>query len=214
MIFSRRHMLTSTLALTFLSGCGAVSALNQATTPLDAYDLQAPRNLPQAGRTLARSLSIEPPTTSGALDTDRILIRPNAVQSLYLPGVRWSEDTPQMVQTLLLRAFEDTGALSYVGRRPLGATGDFALISEITDFQAELGADGTSVTTRLRVTARMVRETDARVLARRSFTATAPARSNDTMDIVESFNTASDELITDLVRWGLEAVGIGLPAGQ
>jgi len=212
MTLTRRHLITTTLALTALSGCGAVSALNQATTPLDAFELRAPRDLPQAGRMLARSLSVEPPTTSGALDTDRILIKPNAVQSLYLPGVRWSEDAPQMVQTLVLRAFEDTGALSYVGRRPLGGSGDFALISEITDFQAELGPDGDSVSTRMRVTARMVRESDAHVLARRSFSATAPATSNSALDIVESFNIVSDVLITDLVRWGLDSIGLRLPA--
>ncbi|MDD7972537.1 ABC-type transport auxiliary lipoprotein family protein [Roseinatronobacter alkalisoli] len=213
MTLTRRHLLTSSFALTALTGCGAVSALNQATTALDAYELRAPRGLPQAPRMLARSLSIEPPTTSGALDTDRILIKPNAVQSLYLPRVRWSENAPLMVQTLLLRAFEDTGALSYVGRRPLGGSGDFALLCEITDFQAELGTDGNTVATRMRVTARMVRESDARILGRRSFVATAPAASTDTLDIVESFNVVSDELITDLVRWGLDTVGLRLPVG-
>ena len=43
----------------------------------------------------------------------------------------------------------------------------FALISEITDFQAELDDDSALI--RLRLTARMVRESDARVMARRVF---------------------------------------------
>ena len=74
----RRLMLLA--PLTLLPGCGAVSALNSASTPLDAFDLRAP-DLPQAGRMVNRSLSIEPPSTAGALDTDRILIRPNPVQA-------------------------------------------------------------------------------------------------------------------------------------
>ena len=113
------------VGLMALTGCGAVSALNKAATPLDAYELRAPVDIPQSSRNLDRALSIEPPTTSGALDTDRILVKPNPVQSLYLPDGRWASELPAMWQTMALRAFEDTGALAYVGRRPLGSVGDF-----------------------------------------------------------------------------------------
>lgn len=200
----RRLLLLS--PLTLLPGCGAVSALGRAATPLDAFDLRAP-DMPQAGRMMNRGLSIEPPTTSGALDTDRILIRPNPVQAQYLPDGRWSDKVPALVQTLMLRSFEDTGALSYVGRRPLGGSGDLALVTEITDWQAELSADG-AAQVRLRMVARMVREMDASVLARRSFVQVSQAASNTTLDLVTAFNAASDALLTDLVRWGLGSVGI------
>lgn len=210
MTLSKRNFLTGAGALSLLSGCGALSALGDATTPLDAYELRAPA-LPQAGTMLARALSIETPTSSGALETDRILIKPNAVQSLYLPGARWSDQAPAMFQTVMLRAFEDTGALSYVGRTPLGGSGDFALISEITDFQAELSGDAQSATTRIRLTARMVRESDARVMARRSFQALTPSASTETLDIVQAFNVASDQVLNELVRWGLDVIGLRLP---
>ena len=211
MRYDRRGVLTGMGALALLPGCGALSALSDATAVLDAYELRAPA-VPQAGRMLTRGLSIEPPGTTGALDVDRIMIRPNPVQSQYLPGARWSDDMPRMVQSLMLRSFEDTGALSYVGRRPLGGSGDVALISEITDFQAELSGDESSAVTRIRLTARMVRENDASVLARRSFQAVAPAASTETLDIVQAFNDASDEVMVDLVRWGLDVMGVALPA--
>lgn len=210
MTLTKRNFLTGAGALSLLSGCGALSALGDATTPLDAYELRAPA-LPQAGTMLARALSIETPTSSGALETDRILIKPNAVQSLYLPGARWSDQAPSMFQTVMLRAFEDTGALSYVGRTPLGGSGDFALISEITDFQAELSEDAQSAIARIRLTARMVRESDARVMARRSFQAQTPAASTETLDIVQAFNAASDQVLNELVRWGLDVIGLRLP---
>ena len=198
-------------SLLALGGCGAVSALNKAAIPLDAYELRAPSDMPQAGRSLNRALSIEPPTTSGALDTDRILVKPNPVQSLYLPDGRWASELPAMWQTMALRAFEDTGALSYVGRRPLGAVGDFALISEITDFQAELGDDDTA-TIRLRLTARLVRESDARVMARRVFSAAVPVEGTETLTLVNGFNAASDEVLAEMVAWGLQGMGLRLPA--
>ena len=196
-------------SLLVLGGCGAVSALNNAATPLDAYELRAPADLPQASRRLDRALSVELPTTSGALSTDRILIKPNPVQSLYLPDGRWASELPAMWQTLALRAFEDTGALAYVGRRPLGAVGDFALITEITDFQAELTGD--TATIRLRLTARLVRERDARVMARRIFSADVPVESTATLALVKGFNAASDQVLADMVRWGVQALGLRLP---
>lgn len=211
MTIPRRNFLVGAGGLALLSGCGTLSALSDATTPLDAFELRAP-DMPQASQSIARALSIEPPTTSGALDVDRILIRPNALQSLYMPGVRWSDKAPLMYQTVMLRAFEDTNALAFVGRRPLGGTGDFALLSEITDFQAELSEDRRSAVTRIRLVARMVRESDARVLSRRSFQAVAPAASTDVLDVVKAFNSASDEVLTDLVRWGLGVIGVRLPA--
>lgn len=209
MTISRRVLFFA--GLLALSGCGAVSALNKAATPLDAYELRAPEDIQQATRSLNRALSIELPTTSGALDTDRILIKPNAVQSLYLPDGRWASELPAMWQTLALRGFEDTAALSYVGRKPLGTLGDFALISEITDFQAEIASED-DATIRIRLTARMVRERDAQVIARRVFTATVPVAGTETLTLVNGFNAASDTVLTEMVRWALGVMGLRLPA--
>jgi len=138
------------------------------------------------------------------------LVKPNPVQSLYLPDGRWASELPAMWQTMALRAFEDTGALAYVGRRPLGSVGDFALISEITDFQAELDDDSALI--RLRLTARMVRESDARVMARRVFSASVPVEDTETLSLVNGFNAASDQVLAQMVRWGLQQMGLRLPA--
>lgn len=196
-------------ALTALGGCGALSAFEDAATPLDAYELRAPAEGPVAARNTGRDLVIEVPDARGALDTDRIMIRPNALQAQYLPGVRWTDDAPVMVQTLMLRAFENANALRYVGRRPLGSSGDYALVSELTDFQAEFGPGGT-VATRVRLTARLVRESDAAVLASRTFQAAAPAASTDPLDVALSFNAATDALLPELVGWVLGRLGARL----
>ena len=196
--------LLAALMLSLLSGCSAL--LGGAATPLDAYELRAPQ-VSVASRATARSLVIEPPGASGALDTDRIMIRPNPVQAQYLPGVRWTDQAPTMLQNVLLRAFEDTNALRYVGRRPLGGLGDLALISELTDLQAEIGPDG-EATARIRVTARLVRESDAAVLSSRSFQASAPVASTETMEVVQGLNAASDAVVGEMVVWVLRQIGV------
>lgn len=113
-----------------------------------------------------------------------------------------------MLQNLMLRAFEDTNALRYVGRRPLGGSGDFALVSELTDFQAEVGPDGTSVTTRVRFTVRLVRESDASIVASRTIQRTAAAASTETLDVVASFNLATNAALQDLTGWALRLIGL------
>jgi cholesterol transport system auxiliary component len=128
-----------------LAACGAVSALSDATTPMEVIVLEAPSDLPlRQGRPLPRDIIVEEPTAGGALNTDRIMIQPGALQAQYLPDVRWSDPAPVMLQTLMLRALDQTAAFQYVGRRPLGPGGDFAILTEIVDFQAELAPTATA----------------------------------------------------------------------
>ncbi len=191
-----------------LAGCGALGALGDASTPLDVYDLRAPQGAPVVqGGPLARDVTVELPTTSGVLQTDRILIRPDALQAQYLPDVRWGDEVPVMAQTLMLRALENTGGLRYVGRRPLAGSGDFAIVTELVDFQAELtGAEGAALVT-LRMTSRLVRERDASVVASRTFVATAPAGSTATAALVDAFDRASDQWLVEFADWVMTSLG-------
>lgn len=198
---SLRNMIVA-ISLAGLTGCAAITAVSDAATPLDVYELRAPASIePSGGRVSARDVIIEIPTTSGALATDRIMIRPNALQAQYLPDVRWSEPTPVMVQTLMLRSIEATGAVRYVGRKPLGVSGDFALVTEVIDFQADVvpGTDAANVQITLLV--RIVRERDASIVASRRFNATAVAATTETDVVIDAFSTASDQVFDTFAQW-------------
>ena len=92
------------LLLTGLSGCAALTSVNDASVELDAYTL-APLAVVE---TPARSvhLVVQLPTSAGALATDRILIKPSALQAQYLPDGRWTDPAPVLVQTLLLASLD------------------------------------------------------------------------------------------------------------
>jgi len=193
-----------TVVLPLVSGCSALSAISDATTPLAVYELRAPDTIAAIqGRALARDLIVELPTTSGALATDRIMIRPDPLQAQYLPDVRWADPVPVMVQTLMLRAIEATQGVRYVGRQPLGSSGDFAIVTEIIDFQAELNPDGETANISLNMVSRIVREQDARIVASRSFAASAQSRSSDTQDLIVAFDAAATLVLPAFAEWAL-----------
>lgn len=196
------------LSLALLAGCSTLQAIGDASTPLDIYDLRAPTGAPVArGAPLARDVIVEVPTTSGVLNTDRILIRPDALQAQYLPDVRWGDEVPIMMQTLLLRTLENTGGLRFVGRRPIAGSGDFAIVTELVDFQAELAEDGEGADVVIRMTSRIIRERDAQVIATRQFSTRAIAGSTDTRALVEAFDAASDQVLIEFADWTMATLG-------
>lgn len=203
------------LLLLLIPGCGAISAISDAGQPLDAYEIR-PAPLPfTANRSLPRDVVVEEPVARGAIDTDRILIRPSPLQAQYLPGARWADTAPQLMQTLILRSLEDSGALRYAGRRPLGSAGDIALVTELTDFQADLNPDGNSGTVRIRLSARMVREMDSSIQASRIFDTSAQLASTETLDVVAAFDAAAARLLPELSAWVVQGVGASIsPVAQ
>lgn len=203
----RAFLLLSALVL---GGCAAITSINDATTPLQAYELRAPSEVPRVRGSLRRDLVVETPTAGGALDTDRILIRPDPFQAAYLPRVRWTDTAPVMLQNLMLRSFEDTNALRFVGRRPIGGTADYLLVSDLTDFQAELDPDGDTITTRVRLTTRLVRNADGTILGSRTIQTTAPAASTDPSAVVVGFNAATSAALRELTTWALRRMGLGV----
>lgn len=209
---NRRTVLALTGALV-LTGCSGLLGLGEATRPLDAYELRVPGDIGRAARSLARSLVIETPESTGGLATDRIMIRPTPLQAAYLPRARWTDEAPVMVRGLMVRAFEDTNALRHVGRRALpGGISDFTLITDLTDFQAELRADD-AVQVRVRLTVRLVRDDDGQVLATRVFQALAPAASDEALAIVEAFDSAMADVLRELTPWALGRMGVRLTVG-
>ncbi|MFV0490345.1 MAG: ABC-type transport auxiliary lipoprotein family protein [Pseudorhodobacter sp.] len=203
-----RISLISLATAALLPGCAALSALGGGS--LDVYDLAAPADAPVARRTVSRQMVVELPTAPGVLMTDRILIRPRPLQAQYLPDGSWATETPEMMQTLIVRTLENSNAFRYVGRRPLGSYGDYVLVSELTDLQAEVQPEGAGdgATVRVRLMARLVRESDASVLGSRSFTASVPVATTETIDVVEGLNDATQEMLRQLSSWVLSTTGV------
>ena len=196
------------MAALMLGGCAAITSINEATQPLDAYELRAPSEPLDVQGSLPRHLVIKTPVASGAIDTDRIMIRPGPFQTAYLPGVRWVDTAPVMMQTILVRSLSDTGALRFVGRRSLGGQADYMLMSELTDFQAELGPGEDTAVARIRLTARLVREDDATILGTRTVETTVAIPSTEADAVVAGLDAATRSALRELSTWTLRRIGL------
>jgi cholesterol transport system auxiliary component len=189
-----------------IPGCGAVRSLNAAAAAQDTYELQ-PLSGGIAGRA-GRSLSVEVPSATAAIATERILIKPNALQVAYLPGVRWVEAAPLHVQSLLIRSVANSGRAGFVGGPAgTGPLPDYLLLTDIEAFQAEVrqGAEP-PVEVVVRLTLTLMRDIDGRVVGVRRFERTVGAASDGAPDVVSAFNVAMSGLLQEATGWIVAAM--------
>ncbi len=190
------------IATMTLSGCGAISSLSKAGAELDAYTLSpaAGSGTPARGR---GHLIVELPSASGALATDRILIKPVPYQAQYLPEGRWIEPTPALLQTLLVASFQNLGGFQLVGRTANGLNPDYTLMTEMLDFQVEPSGAPDQFVVQITMMMTLIRESDRRVVASRRFAASQASASDDTQALVAAFDRALQGLLPEIVGWTL-----------
>lgn len=201
MMMMRCAMLALILAsLSVQSGCAAFSAVSRAGEELDAYTL-SPLPATDAGA-VGPHLVVALPTAAGALDSDRILVKPTRLQAQYLPDGRWTSPAPVLVQTLLLASFQNVGGYQLVDRDGAGLMPDYTLMTELQHFQAEpTGPSPAPVVVRVGLTLTLIREEDLSIRATRRFTAEATAGSDSTLALVVGFDTALRQVLTEAVSW-------------
>ncbi len=189
-----------------LSGCGALSLLG-GEPKRDVFELRGPAvGARSCGGSRIAQLVIELPKTRGTLDSDRIMIRPSELQTEYLGDAVWGDPVPVTLQRLLVETLGNFDAFGHVGREPLGLSGDIAMLSEITAFNAETGEAGTMI--RLAVDAELIREIDSTIIGRGRFEAVTEAASTRTADLIPAFDAAAQELVAEMTTWTLGRVGV------
>jgi cholesterol transport system auxiliary component len=191
-------------AVCSFSGCSAITSLNTAAKPLDTYDLR-PVAGARAGGRKSRTLLVAQPQAPAALATDRILIKPDPASITYLPGARWSDELPAVVQSLLIRSISQTGRIAYVGRTDAGPIPDKALLVRIDAFDVSVLEDGTfEVQVGLDLT--IINDRDQRVVATRLFSQYNEVLSDDPKMIVAAFQAVLNDILPSMSDWAVQKV--------
>lgn len=198
------------LLLLALGGCGTISSLNSASRSLDTYELTAVEAAGPAARSGGPTLAIVSPTASGAIASDRIVIKPDALQVAFLGDGRWVDPAPVLIQQLLSRSLASTGRFGLVTTSSSGPLPDHTLVVDIEAFQAEIAPEGAPAPVRVvvRLSLTVLSESDGRVAARRRFEAEAWASDDNAAAIVPAFDTATERVLREVVAWTASAARV------
>jgi cholesterol transport system auxiliary component len=188
----------------FFSGC---NVLEIPGPPPDLYNLTPKSTFSADLPEIPWQLIIEEPIAAGGLDTNRIALRPHATELKFFADARWTERAPKMIQTLLVESFENTNKIIAVGRQSIGLRSDFMLKTELREFQAETNSDNDTITVRVRINAKIVKQPKRIIVGSKSFEHVVQVEnSNSIRDIVIAFDTAAGKVLKHLVEWSLVAM--------
>ena len=198
---SKKAHAVSVIALTFmLSGCGLGEKL--AGPPPETYDLQAPS---QFGKDRARSraqLLVPKPTALRNLDSESIIARSGDAVITKLPDSQWGDSLPSVVQTNIIRGFENTGRIKAVGRPGEGMLSEYQLLLDIRSFDYVSSSGEANVV----ISARIMNDRSGRIVATRIFRADQFSESSDAAQVVAALNGAFLTVSRQIVDWTLRRI--------
>ncbi len=170
-----------------LSACGGAAPIT--------FDLAQHEG---ASRTLhlRRQLVVAEPTALQLLDSDRVVVRRADGTLAALAHAQWSDRLPRLVQSRIVQAFENAGAVGQVGPFGGGIAADVTLEVEIRVFEVDVGAGRGKI----ELAARLVSSTSGKILNARIFTAEA-AGANEGPAAVSALDQALAQALGDLTRW-------------
>jgi len=183
---------------TVLAGCGGL--LTDAPKR-ELYRVSPKFAFPAGLPHVAAQLLVATPTAPAGLDTERIALSRSPVSLDYFADVQWADRAPYLIQTSLVEAFEKSAAMPAVGPDRGGLRADFVLETAIGDFAAIYDSPNGAPRISVRLTAKLVRMPERKIVARLSVSREANAAANAVPDIVRAFDAALGGAIEEIVTW-------------
>lgn len=179
----------------------ACSAITGPRTEFAVYTLNPPA-APTTSTARTPSdwhLAIDEPHALGLLDSDRLVVAPDANERLAFTGVRWNERAPVLLQNIWLRTFEGDGRFGGVVRSNSGTRTALVLASDLTAFQIEHhGSQSEAV---VAVQARLIDPRSRRSLAQAPFQARVGTDDTQARSAVAALEAAVAEVTSQLIAW-------------
>src|SRR5690606_26869548 len=132
----------------------------------------------------------------------RISVRPSGSEVQVYAGASWAQPSTELLETTVLRAFEDSGRISGVARSDIGIRPEYRLIMDIRRFEADYARRAAPSAT-IQLPAKLMHRRDQRVVASRTFLAAEPAARTAVPLVVDAFEQALATVAADIVGWTL-----------
>jgi len=182
------------------SGCAGLPGTG---TPARLYML-SPKSMFSGDIPVVKwQLVVELPVAPSGLATPSIALTRDPIQLQYYAAARWAERAPQMVQTLIVESFENSGKIIAVGRQAIGLRSDFNLKSDLREFQAEYQHGQSAPTAHVKINAKLIKQPRRQIIASQAFEARIVAESGSMGDIVRAFDAALGKVLRRIVEWTL-----------
>jgi len=162
---------------------------------------QAPAEVPRRAASGA-SLAVFPPEARPAIDTTQMTYTLRPHHLAYFARNQWGETPPQMLQPLLVRTLDATGAFAAVVTPPLDGPVTLGLRSDFTELVQDFAQDPPVLHLALRV--RLTEEATGRVLGTREIRVDEPMRQANPAAGVQAANDALAKALRELAVFVLE----------
>ncbi|QJF50352.1 ABC-type transport auxiliary lipoprotein family protein [Roseobacter ponti] len=205
-----RHALYAlALVAPLLTACTGLSTLTSATAPTDLYLLTPKSTFDPGLPRLRQQIVVTEPTATAAVSNDRITVQPSPLEVRFLPGARWVDRAPVIIQALLIESFENSGRVDAVGRSAIGLRADYLVVTDVREFQARVPNQTqpeAPLEAHVRLNIKIVRTDTDRIIASQSFEEFFTATSDAPRDIVYAFDEALGDTLRDAVEWSIRSM--------
>jgi cholesterol transport system auxiliary component len=182
-----------------LGGCSAVGLGGGGASSIATYDINPPKTGEAAINRWPVQLAVRRPTSASSLNTNRILLSVIGGRTSYFSGAAWSARLPDLLQSRLTSAFQNSGAFRKILSEEDEAKSDYAIATEIRDFQVNV--DGSNSTAAVTLAAKLINKKRGNVLAKKEFKARLPANKDDPDSSVDALQSAFGKVVVKMVRW-------------
>lgn len=147
-------------------------------------------------------LSIASASAARMIDSPRIAVRPAGTEVQVYGGASWAQPSTDLIETTVLRAFEDSGRINGVARSDVGIRPDYKLVMDIRRFESDYAGRALPSAT-IEIAAKLMHNRDQRVVAARTFIEAEPAGGTGVPEVVAAFERALGAISADIVGWTL-----------
>jgi cholesterol transport system auxiliary component len=203
----RRQLLRAALILPLagalagaLAGCESVVP-GRGPMP-DLYRLTPKSTFAPDLPTVEWQLLLEPPLTNASIDTTRIGLQRSSTSVEYYARASWSDRAPQMIQTLMVESFENTGRIIAVGRDSVALRADYILKTDLREFQAKY-MGGPNPRVHVAMIARLIKMPRRAIIGTKKFETMIEAQTDNMETIIAAFDQALGKVLKRLVEWTL-----------
>lgn len=192
-----KHLLPVVAVIALSAGC-AGSVLTSGNEPPETYRLEGPA-LVAAGDALSLALGVARPRAASSLDTERVAVVRAGGGFDYFAGVRWADPAPQMLQSLLVRAFTADGRFATTVASPSRVPTDLLLDVELRRFEAVYATADGPPRVRVEMQATLVDGRKGMRLASFLVSSEVVAERNRQAEVVAAFDVAGSQALQAVV---------------